>query len=168
MFIIRPSSTLEFFFGFNGCLSVIFSLDYQIWENIWFFIWVVVVGHLILQHKWLRVTSYPMWMNKKLECKDHQYIPKCWERSVERNSNLSFITQIKIHLLTNIFYIYGPKLSKNSLLAISCSLLRTSPHQQSNFIMQDMQYFNFFNVSITRSFFLRSFSLMHALVCSLH
>ena len=34
-------------------------------------------------------------MNKKLECKDHKYIPKCWERSVKRKSNLNFIRAIK-------------------------------------------------------------------------
>ena len=34
-------------------------------------------------------------MNKNLCAKTTKYIPKCWERSVKRKSNLSFITVIK-------------------------------------------------------------------------
>ena len=44
-------------------------------------------------------------MNKKLECKDHQHIPKCWERSVKRNSNLNFISHQKF-IFWSTFCIY--------------------------------------------------------------
>ena len=53
----------------------------------------------------------------------------------------------------------GPNLSKNYLETISCSPPRTSPHQLSMFIMSDIKYFSFLNLS-TASFFLRSFSRM--------
>ena len=76
VFIMRPSSTFQFTFGFNEFLWAIFSLDYQIWENFWFCIWVMLVWILILRHKWLRVTSYAMSMDKNLECKDHQIYSK--------------------------------------------------------------------------------------------
>ena len=91
VFIMRPSNTFIFVSGFNECPWAIFSLHYWIWENFWFYIWVVVVWFLILQHKWLRVTSYPMLMKKNLNAKTTKYIPKCWERSVKRKSNLNFI-----------------------------------------------------------------------------
>ena len=104
------TSTLkfEFVFGFNRCLWEIFSL--LNFENFWFYIWVVVVylWLLILQHKWLQVTSYPMPMNKNLGCKDHQiYIMNCWEISVKGKSNLNFIRVIKVHFLIDIFYSYS-------------------------------------------------------------
>ena len=108
--IMRPTSTLkfQFVFGFNECLWEIFSL--LNFENFWFYIWVVVVylWLLILQHKWLQVTSYPMPMNKNLGCKDHQiYIMNCWEISVKGKSNLNFIRVIKVHFLIDIFYSYS-------------------------------------------------------------
>ena len=112
MLIMRLSSTLKFQFvlDFNECLwEIFFLLNFK---NFWFYVWVVVVylWLSILWHKWLQVISYPMPMNKKLECKDHQiYITKCWERSIKGKSNLHFIK--KVHLLINIFYSHSYMLS---------------------------------------------------------
>ena len=75
VFIIRQSRTFQFVFGFNECLWENFSL--LNFEKFWLYIWVVVVLLLILQHKWFRVTSSPMLMNLRLECRDRKYIPKC-------------------------------------------------------------------------------------------
>ena len=70
----------------------------------------------------------PRTMNKDLSAKTTKYILKCWERSVKRKLNLNFIRVIKIYLLINVFYMYMVRqnLSKNSLMTISCSPLRTS------------------------------------------
>ena len=70
----------------------------------------------------------PRTMNKDLSTKTTKYILKCWERSVKRKLNLNFIRVIKIYLLINVFYMYMVRqnLSKNSLMTISCSPLRTS------------------------------------------
>ena len=87
---------IQFVFDFNECLWEIFSL--LNFKNFWSYTWVVAVylWLSILRHKWPPVTSYPIPMNKKLECKDHQiYITKCWERSVKGKSNLNFIRVIK-------------------------------------------------------------------------
>ena len=93
-FIMRLSNTFIFASGFNECPWTLFSLHYWIWENFWFYIWVLVVWFLILRHKWLWVISYPMVMKKNLSAKTTNYIPKCWERSVIKKSNLNFIRAI--------------------------------------------------------------------------
>ena len=53
-------------------------------------------------------------------------------------------------------------LSKNYLVTITHSPLKTSPHEQCNFIAEDMKYFNILQIMNynTNSFFLRSSSLM--------
>ena len=92
-------------------------------------IWVVVVWFLILRQNDLEsLFTLCRWI-KNLTAKTTKYISKCWGRSVKWKSNLNFIraTQ-KIYRLTNIFYIYGPSLSKNYLVMISCSPLRATPH----------------------------------------
>ena len=67
-------------------------------------------------------------INKKLSAKTTKYILKCWERSVKRKSNLSFIRVIKNSSFDQRFlYLYGYNFSENSLVTISCSTLRTSP-----------------------------------------
>ena len=54
-------------------------------------------------------------VNKKMECKDHQIYPKCWNRSIKRNSNLrsQFHQSWELDLLIKISSysytdIYGP------------------------------------------------------------
>ena len=109
--IMRPSSffKFQFVFGFNESLWEIFSLlDF---ENFWLYIWVEVVymtfystTQMISSH------SYPMSMNKKLQCKDHQiHITKCWEKSVKEKSNLDFIRIIKISSFDE-YFLYIPML----------------------------------------------------------
>ena len=46
---------------------------------------------------------FPIAINKNIECKTTTYIPKCWERSVEKKYNINFIIAIKIYFLINIF-----------------------------------------------------------------
>ena len=55
-----------------------------------FWLW---LNDLILRNRWLQVTSYPMLMNKKLECKDHQINSKI-SREICKKS-LNFIRIIK-------------------------------------------------------------------------
>ena len=77
------------------------NLFIKFWKFLVLYLGCGCIWLLILRHKWLQVTSYPMPMNKKFEYKDHQkYIPKSWERSVKRKSNHNFIRVIKNHLLT--------------------------------------------------------------------
>ena len=47
----------------------------------------------------------PMTMNKNLSLKTTKHILKCWERSLKRKPNLSFIRVIKIYLL--VMKIFG-------------------------------------------------------------
>ena len=117
MLIIRPSSTI-FFFWFQ-CLWAIFSLFINIFKypalyfacGCWYCLQICYTNRLllILHRRWFRVTSYPCSWTKDLSAKTTKYIPKCWERSIERNSNLNFVSIIKTHLLINIVYIYGRK-----------------------------------------------------------
>ena len=62
-----------------------------------------------------------------MSAKTPNYIPKCWERSVKGKYNVNFIRVIKKSSFNEHFpYItYGPNLLKNSLVTISCCLLRT-------------------------------------------
>ena len=94
--IISPSSFLKFLFvfGFSECLWVSFSL--LSFENVWLYIWVMVAWLLILRHRWLYVISYTHAYEKS--------IPKFWERSVKRKSNLIFIEIIKNSFLIKVFY----------------------------------------------------------------
>ena len=79
-------------------------------KNLWFYIWVAVAWlfhftkQMTLRH--LLSYSWPWAWIKNLNAKTTKYILKCWERSVERKSNLSFIRVIKIYLLINVFYMY--------------------------------------------------------------
>ena len=79
------------------------------------------------------ITPYPCWWIKSLNSKTAKYIPKCWERSVKRKPKLNFISHKKVIFWSkfSISDIYVPNLSK-FFLTISCSPLRTSPHQQCN------------------------------------
>ena len=90
MLVIWTSSTLKFLFvfGFSWCLWAICSLNL---ERFWFYIWVVVLWLLISHFFWFYFTSYSCPWIQKLNAKTTKYIPNCWERSVKRNSNLSFI-----------------------------------------------------------------------------
>ena len=107
--IIRPGSTLkfQFVFSFNQCLWANFFL--LSFEDIWIYIWVVVVWLLILRHRWLYLShllpNHPCPWIKTLSAKTTKYILKCWEKSVKRRSNLNAIRVIKNHFLINIFYI---------------------------------------------------------------
>ena len=98
---------------------------------------------MILSHLLPSIT-----INKKSDCKDHQIYSKILCKVLISVSSESQ----KIHHLVsiNILYtdIYGPNLSKNSLVRISCCPLRTSPRYYWNFIVRDMKYFIFVNVSM--------------------
>ena len=75
----------------------------------WFYIWVAVVWLFDFTtqiSKWLDVTSCPWPWIKNLSAKTTKYILKCWERSLKRKPNLSFIRVIKFYLLINVFWIY--------------------------------------------------------------
>ena len=104
-----------------------------------------------------------------------KYILKSWERSVKRNSNLSFIRVIKIHLLVNVSYVCEYmvktflKLFGNDFLfpAQNISLLAVQLYR----VRHKMFWLLFVNLKIlqTNSFSLRSFSLMYwLLVFSVH
>ena len=73
---------------------------------------------LILRHKWIQVTSYPMPMNKKLEGKDHQIdIPK-WSVKI---CNFNFIRVIKMVLTFQKIIWWRflvPRLENVSILAV--------------------------------------------------
>ena len=99
VFIMRPSSTFQFNFGFN---------EFLIWENFWFYIWVMLVSFLILRHKWLRVTSYPMPMNKNLECKDHQIYSKMSVKNyLQKGSLISVLSEsYKKFIFWSTFSVY--------------------------------------------------------------
>ena len=88
VFIIRPSTTLkfQFVFGFNKCLWPIFSL--LIFENFWLYIGYGCVNFDFTIFDDLSYLLAPMPM-KKWSAKTTKYIPKCWEKSVKRNSNLN-------------------------------------------------------------------------------
>ena len=58
----------------NECLSAIFSLEKT--SGFIFGLWLYDFRVLILRHKWFWATSYPMPLNKKHECKDHQIYSK--------------------------------------------------------------------------------------------
>ena len=95
MLLIRQSSTskLQFIFGFNGCLRAIFPL--LSFKNFLLYTWDEVVWLLILQRTCIQITSYSCpWINL-VSAKATKCIPKCWQRSVRRNSNLNFIRVIK-------------------------------------------------------------------------
>ena len=137
-------------------------------EYFWFYIWVAVVWILILRHKWLRVTSYPvpMNMNKKLTANTSKYIPKFWERSVRRKSDLDFIRDIwstfSIYMLQTFLKTLSWQffVSRSERLFISSAILSCKICNLSTFLM--LVCYN------AKSFSLRSFSLMHTVVCSLH
>ena len=65
-----------------------------------------IVWLLVSQHKWLYITSYPCPWMKNLSANTTKYILKCWERSVKRKPNLSFIRVIKNSFFINAF-LYG-------------------------------------------------------------
>ena len=105
---LSDSTKLPTLVNSGNPLSVtkVFCCGFLNLKNVWFYIWVVVVWLLISWHKWLYVTSYPCPWIKNLSAKTTKYILKCWERSVKRKPNLSFIRVIKIYLLINVFYMY--------------------------------------------------------------
>ena len=135
-------------------------------EYFWFYIWVAVVWILILRHKWLRVTSYPVPMNKKLTANTSKYIPKFWERSERRKSDLDFIRDIwstfSIYMLQTFLKTLSWQffVSRSERLFISSAILSCKICNLSTFSM--LVCYN------AKSFSLRSFSLMHTVVCSLH
>ena len=135
-------------------------------EYFWFYIWVAVVWILILRHKWLRVTSYPVPMNKKLTANTSKYIPKFWERSVRRKSDLDFTRDIwstfSIYMLQTFLKTLSWQffVSRSERLFISSAILSCKICSLSTFSM--LVCYN------AKSFSLRSFSLMHTVVCSLH
>ena len=138
------------------------NLFIKFWKFLVLYLGCGCIWLLILRHKWLQVTSYPMPMNKKLEYKDNQkYIPKSWERSVKRKSNHNFIRVIKNHLLINTFYVCAPNLCENSLMAIPSSSLRERLFIEisSAILWCRPGYFNFFNVGIL--------GIIH-IICSVH
>ena len=183
---MRPSSTLkfQFVFGVSECLWEIFSLLH--FENFWFYIWVVVVylWLLILWHKWLHVTSYPMPMNKKPEYKDHQCILRNVEEDLLKENLISISSESwKVHLLFNIFCInicFGLNLSKNylqfgddfSFLTQTVSPLAVQLYCVdigiSTFsVLGSILAVHICITQITNSFFCESFS-HNALVCSVY
>ena len=131
----------------------------------------MVVWLLVLIHQWLYFTSYPCPSIKKLRAKTTKYILKCWERSVERKSNLSFIRVIKnsffdqyfLYMVKTFLKILWSRVlvpqSEHLLLAVQLYYVR-----HRIFWLCQCHY-----TIIQIAFFLRSFSLMHwLLVCSVH
>ena len=105
VFIMRPSCTLkfQFVFGFNQSLWGIFSL--LNFENVRFYIWVLVVWLLILRQKWLQVTSYPYQWIKKIECKGHQIYPKML-RKIFQNEVWSQFHRVIKHSSFDQYFLY--------------------------------------------------------------
>ena len=110
----------------------------------------------------------PMPMNKNLQICSK----KCWERSVKRNSNRNFIRVIKNssfdqHFLcicmvkTFLKIIWWRFLVPCSeLLLVNCVYLSCK--------IRNISTLSMLLCHSTNSFFLRSISLMHRLVCSVH
>ena len=74
-------------------------------ENLWFYSRVAVVWLFNFMTEINDFTS-PLTHNHDQSAKTTKHIPKCWEISVKREPNLSFIRVIKIYLLINVFYMY--------------------------------------------------------------
>ena len=89
MLFITWQSTLKFLFlfDFSECLSFSNFFLIKFWK---FLILYLGCGCMtvILWLRWLYITSYPCPWIKNVSAKTTQYVPKCWERSVERKSNL--------------------------------------------------------------------------------
>ena len=116
-----------------------------------------VVWLLISQHKWLYVTSCPCPWIKNVSAKTTKYILKCWERSVNRKSNLGFIIVIKklMYMVQNFLKILGWRFLdlRSEHLFVSSATLTCKT--QNILTLSMLVYYN------TNSFFLRSLSLMH-------
>ena len=85
------------------------------------------LGNVLESFKVLKISTFIFeWLYK---CKDHKIYSKMLRKIFKKKSNLNSIRVIKIQLLIKIFYIliclytdiYGPNLSKNPLVTISCS-----------------------------------------------
>ena len=74
-------------------------------ENLWFYSRVAVVWLFNFTIERNDFTS-PLTHNHDQSAKTTKHILKCWEISVKREPNLSFIRVIKIYLLINVFYMY--------------------------------------------------------------
>ena len=144
--VIWPSITLKFQFvySFNQCLRAIFSLNLG---NFWFYIWVVVAWLLISEQRWLYVTSYLCPWIKNLSAKTAKYIPKCWEN----------VYMVKTFLKI-LWWRFLVTHSERLFVSNATSLCKT----KNILTLSMLVYFN------TNSFLLRSFSLMHCLVCPVH
>ena len=168
--IIWPSSTLKFLFvfGFNECLWAIFSFGIKFWKFMVLYLGCGCMSfdfttQMTLSH----LLSYPCpWI------KTSKSVLKCWERSVKRNSNRNFIRVIKNssfdqHFLcicmvkTFLKIIWWRFLVPCSeLLLVNCVYLSCK--------IRNISTLSMLLCHSTNSFFLRSISLMHRLVCSVH
>ena len=129
----------------------------------------MVPGVYILVCPRIKRYTLPPLIKKNLSAMTTKYILKCWERSVKRNSNLSFIRVIK-NSSVNQRFLYGLNLSTNFWRRF---LVPRSGHLFVSSATLSCKTKNILTLSIllyynTNGFFLRSFSLMLALVCSLH
>ena len=108
MLVIWPSSTLKciFVFDFNICLSYLFL---KFGKFLVLYLGCSCATFNFTTQRTLR-HLIPRPMNKNLSTKTTKYILKCWESSVKRKSNLSFIRVIKIHILIEVFYMYLAKI----------------------------------------------------------
>ena len=118
--IMFISSTLKFLFVFGvNEFGLFFFLTFENFQFFYFgcgcmtfnFTTKMTLRNLLRPCQWM----------KNLSAKTTRSIQK---RNETRLVSISSESQ-KIHLLIKIFYIYGPNLSKNSLVTISCCLLRT-------------------------------------------
>ena len=159
---MRPSCTLkfQFVFGFNQSLWGIFSL--LNFENVWFYIWVLVVWFLILRQKWLQVTSYPCRWIKKIECKDHRIYPKML-RKIFQNEVYSQFHSHKTFIFWSTFSIYMVQTFPKSLWWWFL-VPRSEPLSISSTTLSSCITWTFSMLVGINNFFLRSFSLMCCLV----
>ena len=91
VFKMRPGSTFQFAFGFNECLWEIFSLDYYIWKNFWFHIWVGLwlydfwfydtndFESLFTPCRWIKNLSVPKKTTRKRNLQKASLIAISWE-----------------------------------------------------------------------------------------
>ena len=130
--IVRPSRTLkfQFVFGFIECLwdfpyliFKIFGFTFELWLYIYDF-WFYNTNDFkspLTSCRWI----------KKLITKTSNIYYEILRKIWKRKSSSILSESHKVHLLINIFYIYlcyGLNCSKNYLVIISLSSLRTPPH----------------------------------------
>ena len=153
---------------FNECLWAIFSFGIKFWKFMVLYLGCGCMSfdfttQMTLSH----LVSYPCpWI------KTSKSVLKCWERSVKRNSNRSFITVIKNSYFDQHFLCICMVKTFLKIIwwrfLVPCSelLLVNSVYLSCKY--EIFQLYQCYYAIVQTVFFLRSISLMHWLVCSVH